>query len=630
MCGIAGALALKDRATDLQRQVEAMLAAMRHRGPDDHGMWQEGPVCLGHLRLSIVDLSSLGHQPMFSPDGRYSLTYNGEIYNYRALRAELEQAGCQFRGNSDTEVLVNAFERWGLVETLQRAVGMFALALWDKKTSTLHLARDRAGEKPLYFGAIDNVLLFASELKALVAAAGHRPAIDRGALALYMKYNYVPGNETIYAGITKVEPGTFVSITPSGETTHTTWWSMDALDGRLDPPLDDADAISRFDVLLRKAISEQMVADVPLGAFLSGGIDSSLVVAYMQLLSSIPVKTFSIGFEEEAFNEAHHARDVAAHLGTEHEELIVTPRDALELVPKLSDIYCEPLADASQIPTLLLSAMTRKHVTVSLSGDGGDELFGGYHHYFSGLNVWSRSQGFPAPVRRLTGSIPEGLIKTLSTSGTTLKQKLLGETLRKAKAFFGAADIDHFYQQYSAATLADDVVLNAPRHNASLKFRPTPGGFGGDPLRAMMFNDSINFMVEDVLMKVDRAAMSVSLETRVPLLDRDIIEFSQSLPRDMLIRDGNNKWLLRETLYRLVPRALIDRPKMGFGVPMAGWLRGELRDWGESLLSHNRLSQQGYFNADVVRLRWQQHQDGKHDWSSLLWAALAFQCWLGD
>ena len=641
MCGIAGfwhpnSQGKYDGPTALTRMTDAIV----HRGPDEAGAWDNGAgLFLGHRRLAIVDLSSAGHQPMASPTGRYVIVFNGEIYNFQALRQTLDaaqQSPLPWRGHSDTEVMLAAFERWGIQETLRRLVGMFALAVWDRTRETLTLARDRIGEKPLYYGLKKGTLLFASELQALEVHPGFDAEISRNSLALLLKYAYVPSPHSIYEGIHKLPPGTWIELDRAALDSGTmgapqAYWELPTSQPGSNASLSDAEAIDQLHELMRTTIRDQMVADVPLGAFLSGGIDSTLIVSLMQSLSAQKVKTFTIGFDNPGYNEAEHAKAVALHLGTEHTELYVSGTDALNVVPKLPDIYGEPFADSSQIPTYLVSQMARSHVTVSLSGDAGDELFGGYNRYQYLPNVWSKLSRVPGPARKLAArmiesaspnrwdSIANGLNPV---TPARLRVRLPGEKLHKLAGVMrhdsASQMYDHVVSQWQNAS---DVVIGA-----NLPGLASVGS--GDFASWMMRQDTLTYLPDDILAKVDRAAMAVSLETRVPFLDHRIVEFASTLPMSLKIRNGSTKWILRQLLSRYVPRELIERPKMGFGIPLHDWLRGPLRDWAESLLDPQRLASEGYFAPGPIRAVWERHLRGQGNYQQQLWPVLMFQAWL--
>jgi asparagine synthase (glutamine-hydrolysing) len=596
-----------------------MTASLAHRGPDASGAWidAEAGIALGHRRLSILDLSEAGSQPMMSHSGRYALVTNGEIYNHLDLRRELARSGSEpaWRGHSDTETLLAAFDRWGPEEALRRVVGMFALAVWDRQARTLLLARDRAGEKPLYYGWQQGTLLFGSELKSLRAHPAFRAAVDRVRLSLYLKRGYVPAPHSIYEGIFKLQPGctaTFRAMEPAGALRRPqAYWSFrEAAERGLRSPFDgsDAEAVDRLERVLSEAVASQSVADVPLGAFLSGGIDSSTVVALMQAQSSRPVRTFAIGFEEAAFNEAPHARAVARHLGTEHTELIATAREAMDVVPRLPALYDEPFGDSSAIPTFLVAQLARRHVTVSLSGDGGDELFGGYTRYARGDRLWRLLRRTPRVLRAALAPALGGHYAPMvaASSATALYDAVMldgnaeGVVLRAGDAADG-----------------ESVGLEAGRANGSL-YHP------------MMLADSTTYLPDDILVKVDRASMGVSLESRVPMLDHRVVELAWQMPLGMKVRDGESKWLLRRVLERHVPRTLHDRPKKGFGMPVGDWIRGGMRSWAEALLDAGRLRQEGFLDAGRVSAEWQRHVDGKTRSGEGIWRLLMFQAWLAS
>lgn len=631
MCGIVGSLT---RTLPEPAVLERACAALTHRGPDAAGVWTDATtgIALGHRRLSIIDLSPAGAQPMTSSSGRYVIAYNGEIYNHLELREALDGP---WRGHSDTETLLAAVETWGVEQTLTRIVGMFAFALWDRERKRLVLARDRFGEKPLYYGLVDHGLLFASELDALRAYPSFRPSIDRGALALYTHYNSVPGAHCIYEGFRKLMPGTWIEVVP-GLTTlpePTVYWSAykHAHSGR-DAPLDLApeEAADQLDAVIRRSVKGQMISDVPLGALLSGGIDSSLVVSLMQAQSSRPVKTFSIGFHEAVYNEAAHAAAVAKHLGTDHTELYVTPGDALEVIPHLPTMYSEPFGDSSQVPTHLVSKLAREHVTVALSGDGGDELFGGYNRYFLATSLWRKTRYLPAPVRHAAAAAisalpPRAWDRVAGAFNPLLPRRLrlslAGDKLHKGADVMGSDSGEALYGKLVSFWGIDELVQGA---SPTLPYRFTDLPTLSEQMMAL---DAVGYLPDDILTKVDRASMAVSLETRVPLLDHRVYEFAWRLPLDYKIRDGEGKWLLRKLLYRYVPRELIERPKMGFGVPIDQWLRGPLKAWAEDLLTEERLKRDGHFDPAPIRRRWAEHQSGRRNWQYHLWGVLMFQAW---
>ena len=619
-----------------------MAQAIAHRGPDGDGVWYDAAAGIGlaHRRLAVIDLSPLGAQPMRSSSDRLVISFNGEIYNYRELRAELAHHGCQFRSTSDTEVLLEAIEHWGLEATLRRVRGMFAFALWDRRERTLFLARDRFGEKPLHFGQCGRTLLFGSELKALRAHPAWRAPLNRDALALLLRHYYIPAPHTIYRGMRKVMPGTYTSVRLRGHTLlieDRPYWAARPLprSNSHHPRRTDDEVLECLHDALTEAVQLQMVADVPIGAFVSGGIDSSLIVSLMQRASRTPVRTFSIGFADQAYDEARFARPIASHLGTDHTELIVSGRDALAVIPRLPDIYDEPFADSSQIPTYLVSRLARGSVTVSLSGDGGDELFGGYQHYTTALDYWRRVQRVPATLRGLIRNVVDNLplpwIEVLATPalvGPWRAQWHLPDRIKERSPALFAKSFHQLYRTYvSFWHCPEEVVLGAHEPATVLS-----GGDGYAPglgaMEHMMFMDTRQYLPDDILVKVDRAAMQVSLETRVPLLDPRVAEIAWDTPLEVHRRDGRGKWLLRQLLARYVPTELFDRPKRGFSIPLAQWLRTELRDWAEHLLSPARLQREGVFEPKVIERRWRQHQAGLEDWSVQLWTVLMAQAWL--
>jgi asparagine synthase (glutamine-hydrolysing) len=638
MCGFAGFLDPKRRCGDdeLKALAAGMASALRHRGPDAQGVWvdESAGVALGHARLSIIDLSAAGAQPMHSADGRFVLSYNGEIYNAGELRAELERAGHTFRGHSDTEVLVEGFAEWGVCGTIERTIGMFAFAAFDRKERVLTLARDRLGIKPVYWGRVDGRVVFASELKAFAALPGFAPAIDRQALASYLCTGYVPAPASIYKDIQKLEPGSLLEIRDDGETRSERYWSLldVAMRGQaalLD--INDEEASERLETLLTDAVTRRMVADVPLGVFLSGGIDSSTVTALMQANSPSPIKSFSIGFHESDYNEAAQAKAVAAHLGTDHTELYVTAEEAQGVVPKLPEIYDEPFADVSQIPTFLVSEMTRKHVTVALSGDGGDELFAGYNRYGQGLRVARALQMLPGPlagcVARMIGALPpSGWDRVFGVVPSGMRPRQVGEKLQKLSAVLGEDAEDYYRTLISPWGHAWSLVKGAAR--------PEPPAFGEtvrsrfeDELSWMQYADSVTYLPDDILTKVDRASMAVSLEARVPLLDHRVVSFAWQLPDDFKIRDGQGKWLLRQLLHKYVPEKLVARPKMGFGVPIDTWLKGPLKEWAADLLDPHAMSRAGFLDPGPIQEKWAEHLSGRRNWQHFLWNVLMFEAW---
>lgn len=639
MCGIAG---FWDKGHSVNNSIaERMALQIQSRGPDDAGVWTDSDagLALAHRRLAIIDLSPAGHQPMQSPCGRYVLVYNGEIYNHLDLRADLEATGGGFdwRGHSDTETLLAALRHWGMQGTLERLNGMFAFALWDASERTLFLARDRMGEKPLYYGRNGMTFLFGSELKALTAHPDWQGKIDRNALALYMRHNYVPTPWSIYQGIHKLQPAHFVAISDDGRTIgeQVCYWDLGqiAQQGAAAGAVDPGALTDELDSLLRDAVSRRMAADVPLGAFLSGGYDSTTIAALMQAQSDRPIKTFTIGFHEEGYNEARHAKAVAEHLGTEHTELYVTPEEAMAVIPKLPSMYDEPFSDSSQIPTFLVSQLARQHVTVSLSGDGGDELFYGYGRYLKADSLWRTLGRLPEPLRRLLAFLiaqapARGLEKAMPLLPPRFRIDHFADRLPKLAEMLAYPDSQSFYRHFvSHAQKPEELVLGATEPDTILT-RPDCMPNLPSLRERMMYLDAMTYLPDDILTKVDRASMAVSLEARVPLLDHRLIEFAWRVPTDYKYRNGQGKWLLRQVLYRYVPKALMDRPKMGFGVPIEQWLRGPLREWAEELLDEKRLREEGFFNPAPVRKMWEEHLTGKRRWHYYLWDVLMFQAWL--
>jgi len=659
MCGFAGFVGSGIQRDQFATLAARMAARISSRGPDDSGTWcdQEAGIALGHRRLAVLDLSPAGHQPMVSANGRWVVAYNGEIYNHLELRAELGAEGQapKWRGHSDTETLLALVEAWGVERTLPRLVGMFAFALWDRKRRSLHLARDRFGEKPLYYGWTGKSFVFASELKALRPFPGFLAEVDREALGLFLRFTYVPAPFSILRGVFKLEPGWHLelsggppAIAPAaplraGQKHHSVrvsrWWSLaeNVERGSASPFTDEREAVDEIETALRRSVSSQTISDVPLGAFLSGGVDSSAIAALMQSDTDRPVKTFTIGFDESGFDESPHAAAVARHLGTEHTETRVSSAEARDVIPELPRIYDEPFADSSQIPTHLVCRAARDHVTVALSGDGGDELFGGYNRYRAVPRIWARAGRFPASLRRaggrLAGAVPAGLLASgMRTMGRAGDAAQLSNRLgRVARSLQTARSVDEFYfgivSEWPEGLVKKDCADEAAP--AIALFDPVPECGMDEPAQRMMYRDSHSYLPGDILCKVDRAAMAVSLETRVPFLDPAVVELAWRLPLDMKVRDGVGKWALRQVLYRHVPRELIERPKAGFAVPVGVWLRGPLRDWAEALLDRDRLDREGYLESGPIRKIWKEHLSGRRDWTPRLWAVLMFQAWLG-
>ena len=656
MCGLVGVFGRNSLHTDLRHVTHKMLSGLTHRGPDDEGVWIEETcrLALGHKRLSVLDLSPSGHQPMLSTNGRHVLVFNGEVYNHIELRNKLKKLGNSlvWRGSSDTETLLAAIEHWGVEDALKRCVGMFAFALWDSGSHSLTLARDRLGEKPLYYGWAGNgdqsAFVFASELKAIRAYPGFNAPVSIAALSQYLRFTYVPAPLSIYEGVFKLEPGCILTIkgTPAKaapsqpivvghgyeglEIRH--WWSLKdtVVSGQAKQHGSEAAAIDELDSTLSKAVEGQSLADVPLGAFLSGGVDSSTIVALMQSQSSQRVKTFTIGFDESGFDESPHARAVADHLGTDHHEMRVSSKMAHDVIPSLPWMYDEPFADSSQIPTHLVCKAARQHVTVALSGDGGDELFGGYNRYFWGSRIWRKFSWLPPPARQLMAraicAVPVSRWDYLAgATGITR----FGDRVHKLGSRLGSVrHMDDLYwslvSEWDPASVVKSVNQVSPSPWESNDALPA----GLNPVERMMFRDAVTYLPDDILCKVDRAAMACSLETRVPFLDHRVVELAWRLPMNMKIRSDTGKWALRQVLYKYVPKELIERPKAGFAIPIGHWLRGPLRDWAESMLGESRLCQEGYFHPEPIRKAWAEHLTGRRDHTPKIWTILTFQAWL--
>lgn len=645
MCGISGILCPEENGREL---VEKQLAALQHRGPDSWGIWQseDGGCLLGHRRLAILDLSPSGHQPMLSPDNRYAIAFNGEIYNFQDLKKDLEEEGLKFSGQSDTEVILGAFSQWGVKRSLELFNGMFAIALWDKQERILSLIRDRLGIKPLYYAWIKNQFVFASELKAIVLHPDFKKTVDRDVLGLYLRYDYVPAPYCLYRGVKKMLPGAVITVHPgkreNGVEEYYFWKPGDAVSRSIAQSYgagNQETILADLEDILKDAVKKRMIADVPLGAFLSGGIDSSLVVSLMQSQSGRPIKTFTAGFHHGEYNEAEDARKIAEHLGTDHTEIYVTPKESMDVIPSLPEMFCEPFADPSQIPTYLISKIAREKVTVSLSGDGGDELFGGYNRHVWVKKLWENLDRKPVFLKKLAAKgitffSPDFWDKTISILKPLLprsaNQKQAGDKLHKIARIMEATSPEEMYKiLISTWSNTSSIALSA----RTLPTVLSPGrslDMFNTISEKMMFLDMLSYLPDDVLTKVDRASMAVALEARVPLLDHRVVEFAWKIPLDLKIKDGKGKWILRQLLGKYLPEDMFERPKSGFGVPIAGWLRNELKDWAETLLDSRRIKDEGYLNFDEVRTKWDEHLSGRRNWQYQIWNILMFQSWLDN
>ena len=648
MCGISGFLTAPGQSRDaLVRTATAMADTLRHRGPDDAGAWADeaSGAALGFRRLAIIDLSEHGRQPMHSASGRYVIVLTGEIYNFQALRKPLEREGHRFVGRSDVEVALAVIERDGVARALEEFNGMFAFALWDGHERTLTIARDRFGEKPLYYGWCGGTLLFGSELKALRRHPDFSASIDRDALAEFARLGFVPCPRSIYAGISKLPPGCFAVVSAArrgAPVVPVSYWSAASVveHGLANPFTGSEDeALAELDAVLRDAVSVRMLADVPLGAFLSGGIDSSLIVSLMQAQSPTPVRTFTIGFGETGFDEARDARAVARHLGTNHTEFTVRPADALAVIARLPELYDEPFADSSQIPTFVVSSLARRHVTVALSGDGGDELFGGYNRHVWAGRLWSAAGWLPRSVRRVAGQAlrspaPETWDRLYGAAAAVLPGRLrirnAGEKLHKLGAVAAVSTARELYAALASTWPDARRVVVGASSAPMLEWSDARPPVIDDLANWMMYRDSVTYLPDDILAKVDRASMGASLEARVPFLAPRVYALAWRLPLAMKIRGGRGKWLLRRALERYVPAALFERPKMGFAVPVGAWLRGPLREWAHALLDPAKLRREGFFDARIIEAMWRAHLRGGTDWQHRLWTVLMFQSWRAD
>ncbi|MDC0485117.1 asparagine synthase (glutamine-hydrolyzing) [Gammaproteobacteria bacterium] len=646
MCGFAGFIGGPSFDSSLKDSIENMTESLIHRGPDSSGIWisSMNKLALGHNRLAVQDLSEMGHQPMESPSSRYLIVFNGEIYNHLELRKKINSSHSQpvdWRGSSDTETILVSIEVFGLNATLQMCKGMFAFALWDQKSKKLFLARDCAGEKPLYYGEIDNSFVFGSELKALKRFPNFQNTLSSAALNAYFQYGYIPSPHSIYKNIYKVEPGTYVEFNASTEINSNykkvTYWSLQETisESKEKVFVNPDSAISAIEETMNNSVRSQMISDVPLGVFLSGGVDSSLIAALAQKNSHVPIKTFTIGFENPEFDESQYAEDVARHIGTNHTKYLVSDSDVLNLIPHLPRIYDEPFADSSQIPTYFVCRAAKQEVTVALSGDAGDELFGGYNRYIFSSNIWTKVSWLPKFIRQLLGSllimIPVNVWNRLKKLFLFKNFSLFGNKVHKVGvALKNSSTLNDFYLSFSYIWENTSDILIEQNLDSRLILKKNYFGtkVQSYPAEQMMFYDLITYLPDDILCKVDRAAMSVSLETRAPFLDKNVISDAWRLPLSFKIKSGEGKWLLKEILYKYVPKKMLDRPKAGFALPIGDWLRGPLMKWAEDLLDKQTIDEQGYLNSDNVEKIWKQHLSGKYDWTAKLWTVLMFQAWL--
>ena len=649
MCGIVGFYS-KSLST-FNNVILKMNLAISHRGPDSSGTWNDknSGIVLGHQRLSIIDLSEAGNQPMQSNSGRFVLTYNGEIYNHLEIRNELEKNNfnSKWRGNSDTETLLEAIAFWGIEATLKKTVGMFAFGVWDKKNRYLTLVKDRMGEKPLYFGwqgeGVNKVFLFASELKALKVHPGFVGEINRDSIALQLRHNCIPAPYSIYKNIYKLLPGHYLqlnendfkkSLLPSQKP----YWSATkcAIDGNNNQLKTSALNIQKdLETHLKFTVKQQMISDVPLGAFLSGGIDSSTIVALMQSQSNHPIKTFTIGFNQSDYSEAQHAKKIAKHLGADHTELYISPKTAMDVIPKLPKMYCEPFSDSSQIPTFLVSQLAKHKVKVVLSGDGGDELFCGYNRYVISKKFWKIFRLMPLSFRKfiahqIQSISPKNLTKISKFLPGSNQYYFFGDKMHKGANVLKAKSIyDVYYMLCSHWQNPDEVVINSKEPGTLLtEFKPMLAGL--DSQQQMMALDMITYLPNDILVKVDRAAMASSIETRVPFLNHKLIEYVWKIPQSLKLRNNDGKWILKQILNQYIPKNLTERPKIGFSIPLANWLRGPLKDWAENLLNEKKLQQEGFFNPKLIRDKWEEHLSSKRNWEHDLWDVLMFQAWIDE
>jgi asparagine synthase (glutamine-hydrolysing) len=645
MCGLTGFLihpnSMPEQTVD--SIIRESAKSLAHRGPDSIGLWcgENNSIAMGHRRLSIIDLSETGGQPMHSTCGRYVMVFNGEIYNFLELRKQLSSEGVEFGGHSDTRVLIEGISKWGIEKTIKKTIGMFAFAVWDKKNKSLYLCRDRLGEKPLYYGWYKGVFMFASELKAFKAWPGFKPELDIEALTDFFQYSYVPSPSCIFKGFRKLMPGSFskVNLNSEGKLPDVNpYWSLQEVVeyGEQNPIIDlnENELVNELEIRVKSAVKSCMVSDVPIGAFLSGGIDSSLVVALMQEQSINPIKTFSMGFSEDGYDESIQARAVAQHLKTEHTEMIVSSEDAMATIPLLPDIYDEPFADSSQIPTFLVAKLAGRNVKVALSGDGADELFAGYNRHVLSQKLSSGKYKIPKNIRKIAGNMLLGVsAEKWDTIYNSLARyipanyqlRLAGEKIHKFGRVLNVNNGDELYQALTSTWLNSDIVINQNKKTMDHKVNGVLDNLG--LTKMMLYNDTIKYLPDDILVKVDRACMAVSLESRIPFLDHRLIEYAWKIPLNNKVRNNQGKYLLRQVLYKHVPRELVDRPKMGFGIPLESWLRGPLKTWAEELLDSRKLKEQGLLNHTIIKQKWDEHQSGRHNWHHQLWNVIMFQAW---